>query len=67
MVPEKMLFYKKDNIVYDYAILEYVPDDSGLLADRKYKENIPEFEIKALEAFFKKNGICRETDQGLYP
>lgn len=40
MVPEKMLFYKKDNIVYDYAILEYVPDDSGPLADRKYKENI---------------------------
>lgn len=67
MIPEKMLFYKKDNVVYDYAILEYVPDDSGPLADRKYKENIPEFEIKALEAIFKEKGICRETDKGLYP
>lgn len=67
MIPEKILFYKKDNIVYDYAILEYVPDDSGPLADRKYKENIPESEIKALEALFKENGICRETDKGPYP
>ena len=67
IIPEKILFYKKDNIVYEYTILEYVPDDSGPLIDRKYKENIPKAEIEALEAIFKENGICQEADKGPYP